>query len=125
MNLIISPKDNRNKILESGEKRFENVKSFIPQGPTLEVVFVDGRTRYYPLEHIWWYGPEQDEKLVTEERTRPQVDHSHYVQEITAPTYGLTAQQLAEITKPMRGPDPRNRIPDPREIDDQPKHVRG
>ena len=33
----------------------------------LMVVFADGRVRYYPLVHLWWYGPE----VVDENRTKP------------------------------------------------------
>jgi len=49
MNLILSPKDNVNKITLS------DVATFAVEGPTLLVVFSDGRTRNYPLEHLWYY----------------------------------------------------------------------
>jgi hypothetical protein len=61
MNLIISPKDNSNKLL------LKDVETFMPEGPTLGVVFKDGSRRNYPLEHIWWYGPD----TVNQNRTQP------------------------------------------------------
>lgn len=63
MDLIISPKDNGNKIV------VKNVETFMPEGPTLGVVFNDGRRRNYPLEHIWWYGPKQPS---AEDRSKPE-----------------------------------------------------
>jgi hypothetical protein len=51
MKLVISPKDNGNKLV------LEDVETFMPEGPTLGVVFTDGVRRNYPLVHIWWYGP--------------------------------------------------------------------
>lgn len=47
--LILSPKDNLGKITLDG------VASFALEGETLLVVFDDGRTRNYPLQHIWYY----------------------------------------------------------------------
>ncbi len=61
MNLILSPKDNGNKLLLKG------VETFMPEGPTLGVVFSDGRRRNFPLEHLWWYGPD----TVNKERSKP------------------------------------------------------
>ncbi len=49
MKLRISPKDNLGKI------DLENVSSFALEGVTLLVVFENGSTRNYPLEHIWYY----------------------------------------------------------------------
>jgi hypothetical protein len=49
MRLIISPKDNLGKMV------FGDVESFALEGPTLLVVFDGGRTRNYPLCHIWYY----------------------------------------------------------------------
>jgi len=49
MNLILSPKDNLNKIV------LGNVHTFALEGATLLVVFDDGRTRNYPLEHLRYY----------------------------------------------------------------------
>ena len=49
MQLILSPKDNLNKII------LEKVNSFALEGPTLLVVFEDGETRNYPLIHLWYY----------------------------------------------------------------------
>lgn len=50
MNLILSPKDNMNKIV------LENVETFALEGNTLVVIFNDGTFRNYPLQHLWWYG---------------------------------------------------------------------
>lgn len=47
--LIISPKDNIGKIT------LDRVEAFALEGETLLVVFDDGRTRNYPLQHIWYY----------------------------------------------------------------------
>jgi len=60
MNLILSPKDNICKI------QLENVETFAIEGCTLLVVFVDGRTRNYPLIHLWYY-----EARVPEQRSKP------------------------------------------------------
>ena len=49
MKLIISPKDNL------GKMTLDNVSSFALEGATLLVVFENGRTRNYPLCHIWYY----------------------------------------------------------------------
>ena len=49
MELILSPKDTVNKLTLS------DVSSFAIEGPTLLVVFEDGRTRNYPLVHLWYY----------------------------------------------------------------------
>jgi len=49
MKLILSPKDNLNKIT------LEDVDTFVLEGETLLVVFKDGRTRNYPLQHLWYY----------------------------------------------------------------------
>ena len=49
MNLILSPKDNINKMT------VKNVETFALEGNTLLVVFEDGRTRNYPLIHLWYY----------------------------------------------------------------------
>lgn len=53
MKLILSPKDNLNKIV------LQNVKTFCLEGQTLCVVFEDGYARNYPLEHLWYYQSEQ------------------------------------------------------------------
>lgn len=48
MKLILSPKDNINKIeLE--------VETFAQEGQTLLVIFPDGRARSYPMEHLWYW----------------------------------------------------------------------
>lgn len=62
MNLIISPKDNPNKL------KLENVESFFLEGETLGIVLENGQRRNYPLRHIWWYGTEPD---FDSNRTRP------------------------------------------------------
>lgn len=49
MKLILSPKDNLNKIV------LEDVATFALEGNTLVVVFETGRTRNYPLMHLWYY----------------------------------------------------------------------
>lgn len=49
MNIILSPKDNVNKMT------LINVATFAQEGVTLLVVFKDGRTRNYPLQHLWYY----------------------------------------------------------------------
>ena len=62
MKLILSPKDNGNKLV----LRF--VETFMLEGPTLGVVFKDGSRRNYPLCHLWWYGPD----VINEARTKPE-----------------------------------------------------
>ena len=61
MKLIISPKDNINKLELSG------VETFALEGCTLLVVFNNGTTRNYPLIHIFdWAGrskPPQEVEL--------------------------------------------------------------
>ena len=49
MDLILSPKDNLGKI------HLKHVTAFSLEGDTLLVVFEDGRTRNYPLIHLWYY----------------------------------------------------------------------
>jgi len=49
MNLILSPKDNL------GKMTLTDVKCFAVEGATLLVVWEDGRTRNYPLIHLWYY----------------------------------------------------------------------
>ena len=49
MKLILSPKDNLGKMV------LEGVSGFAVEGPTLLVVFDNGRTRNYPLTHLWYY----------------------------------------------------------------------
>jgi hypothetical protein len=49
MELILSPKDNLGKIT------LTDVSSFALEGNTLLVVFESGRTRNYPLQHLWYY----------------------------------------------------------------------
>lgn len=60
MNLILSPKDNLNKIT------LKDVETFALEGGTLLVVFKDGRARNYPLIHLWYY-----ESRVYEDRSKP------------------------------------------------------
>lgn len=54
MRLIISPKDNIGKMILDG------VQCFALEGNTLLVVFESGRTRNYPLVHIWYYESHVD-----------------------------------------------------------------
>jgi hypothetical protein len=49
MKLILSPKDNLGKIV------LDNVTAFAIEGCTLLVVFESGRTRNYPMQHLWYY----------------------------------------------------------------------
>jgi hypothetical protein len=49
MNLILSPKDNLGKMV------LEDVSGFALEGETLLVVFNCGKTRNYPLQHLWYY----------------------------------------------------------------------
>lgn len=58
MKLILSPKDNINKIT------LNDVATFTIEGPTLLVVFEDGRTRNYPLTHLWYYESNVDNHKV-------------------------------------------------------------
>ncbi len=60
MKLRLSPKDN------AGKMTLENVSGFAVEGPTLMVVFEDGRIRNYPLEHLWYY-----ESHVEYHKTKP------------------------------------------------------
>jgi hypothetical protein len=59
MELILSPKDNLNKI------KLEGVKTFAVEGPTLLVVFESGETRNYPLTHLWYYSSHVDNHKTT------------------------------------------------------------
>jgi len=54
MVLILSPKDNLNKIT------LNDVETFALEGETLLVIFKDGRTRNYPLIHLWYYQSHVD-----------------------------------------------------------------
>lgn len=54
MKLILSPKDNVGKMV------LEEVSAFCLEGNTLLVVFASGRTRNYPLEHLWYYESHVD-----------------------------------------------------------------
>lgn len=60
MELTLSPKDNVNKV------RLTEVETFALEGNTLLVVFSDGRTRNYPLIHLWYY-----ESNVPSNRSKP------------------------------------------------------
>jgi len=60
MDLVLSPKDNVNKI------RLRGVETYALEGRTLLVVFSDGRARNYPLAHLWYY-----EGRVGEGRSKP------------------------------------------------------
>ena len=63
MQLILSPKDNLCKMT------LDSVDGFALEGQTLLVVFDDGRTRNYPLEHLWYY-----ESHVGYHKTKPLED---------------------------------------------------
>ena len=52
--LILSPKDNLGKII------LNDVATFALEGNTLLVVFENGRTRNYPLTHLWYYESHVD-----------------------------------------------------------------
>lgn len=60
MKLILSPKDNL------GKMTLEDVSGFALEGETLLVVFESGRTRNYPLIHLWYY-----ESHVDDHKTEP------------------------------------------------------
>jgi hypothetical protein len=49
MKLILSPKDNLGKMI------LDDVQGFAIEGCTLLVVFESGRTRNYPMQHLWYY----------------------------------------------------------------------
>ena len=51
MKLILSPKDNINKIEME-------VETYAQEGSTLLVIFADGRARSYPMEHLWYWEGE-------------------------------------------------------------------
>ena len=54
MKLVLSPKDNVGKMV------LKKVETFALEGETLLVVFKDGRTRNYPLMHLWYYQSHVD-----------------------------------------------------------------
>ena len=58
MNLILSPKDNLCKL------KLECVEAFAIEGVTLLVIFDDGRTRNYPLQHLWYYQSDVQDHIV-------------------------------------------------------------
>ena len=60
MKLTLSPKDNVNRL------ELEGIETFCIEGCTLLVVFSDGRTRNYPLVHLWYY-----ESQLKAERSKP------------------------------------------------------
>jgi len=39
---------------------YENVKSHFLEGPTLALLFNDGKVRNFPLIHIWYYETKQE-----------------------------------------------------------------
>lgn len=59
MQMVLSPKDNLNKII------LDAVSTFALEGETLLVVFEDGRTRNYPLIHLWYYQSHVENHKVT------------------------------------------------------------
>ena len=60
MKLILSPKDNLGKIT------LTDVDTYALEGDTLLVVWKSGRTRNYPLQHLWYY-----ESHVSYHKTQP------------------------------------------------------
>ena len=60
MKLVLSPKDTISKI------ELSNVDTFAQEGQTLLVIFSDGSTRNYPLQHLWYY-----ESQVSSVKTKP------------------------------------------------------
>jgi hypothetical protein len=54
MQLILSPKDNLGKMV------LDDVQGFALEGNTLLVIFESGRTRNYPLIHLWYYESHVD-----------------------------------------------------------------
>jgi hypothetical protein len=63
MKLILSPKDNQ------GKMTLEDVNCFCLEDNTLLVVFESGRTRNYPLMHLWYY-----ESHIDYHKTKPLVE---------------------------------------------------
>ena len=59
--LILSPKDNLGKIT------LEGVSAFALEGGTLLVVFDNGDTRNYPLQHLWYYQSHVDYHKIKKE----------------------------------------------------------
>ena len=49
MKLVLSPRDNINKL------ELLNVETFCNTAGILVVVFTDGRARSYPTEHLWYW----------------------------------------------------------------------
>jgi len=64
MKLVLSPKDNLGKII------LDEVRSFALEGETLLVVFYSGRTRNYPLMHLWYYESHTSYHTVTPDAGR-------------------------------------------------------
>jgi len=57
MKLILSPKDNLGKMV------LKDVEVFCLEGETLLVVWKNGRTRNYPLMHLWYYESKVDDHV--------------------------------------------------------------
>ena len=49
MKLILSPKDNINKI------ELKDVETYCQEGNTVLVIFTNGRARNYPMCHLWYW----------------------------------------------------------------------
>jgi len=49
MDLILSPKDNINKI------ELHDVETYCQEGNCLLVIFKDGRARSFPMVHLWYW----------------------------------------------------------------------
>ena len=55
MRLILSPKDNLDKIV------FDDVETYCQEGEWITIVFEDGRARSYPSRHVWYIEVHTDE----------------------------------------------------------------
>lgn len=62
MRLVLSPKDNSNKLAF-------DVETYFQEGETVGVVMPDGSRRNYPFQHLWWYGTTAE--AANPNRTRP------------------------------------------------------
>ncbi len=64
MKLILSPKDNINKIELQGVKTYCQGQ----EGNTVLVIFEDGRARNYPMCHLWYW---EGQVPASEGRSKP------------------------------------------------------
>lgn len=100
MKLILSPKDNL------GKMTLENVQGFALEGETLLVVFENGRTRNYPLQHLWYY-----ESHVDYHKTRPLVDSEPADEPIKVRTAIVEDSEDSEATYDIHSADMPRRFP--------------